>query len=108
MRKDIHALFKNPKIAKNHPDQTIYVKDIEQLSSLFSPKRIAAFIELIRYESKPCGVNELADKLHRKQEAISRDMGVLEKHGMVSKTKHGKETHLSALVKSIEIQFASA
>lgn len=106
MKKDIKSIFDDPKNVKHTPEQTIYVKDLEQLSSLLSPKRIETFIQLIQYKSNPCGVSQLAKLLNRKQEAVSRDLSILEKHGLITKTKKGKETLLSAIVKSIEIQFA--
>ncbi len=102
--KDIKKIFDNPAEAeKNEPDFVLYVDSVEQLSSILSAKKMS----LLKYLKDASGynVNEIAIKMGRKQEAISRDLHVLEKCGLVQLRKKGKNVIPEVRAREIVIKF---
>ncbi len=102
---DLREIAKDP--FKGEPgSHTAYVKDWKGVLTVLSPKRLELMAEMIAESSKENTVNGLADSLHRKQEAISRDAVVLQKHGLIQKVRNKKQVFLKPKFDSIEIRFA--
>lgn len=101
MNADIRRVF-NPKEAINLPENTLYVKDAQQLSNILSSGKLLLLLDL----KKSQNVSEVAEKTGRKQEAISRDASILESAGLITKTKKGRQTYLKTKVKKIEIDLS--
>ena len=99
MDDDIKDVF-NPNI-KIYSKKVLYVKDVAQLSSILSSKRLALLLDWVAQDN----VSNTAKKLGRKQEAISRDAKLLEEKGLITRTKKGRETFLKTKVKKIIIEF---
>ena len=96
---DIRNLFKN----KNVPDnqRILYVRDAKQLSSILSSKRLSLLFDL----DKSKNVSEIVKSSKRKQEAVSRDLTLLESFNLIKKTKKGREVLIKKNVNKIQIEF---
>ena len=103
MNKDLREAWYDP--TKRKPNtHTIYVKDASEAMELISPERINLLKQLMEYEPSAC-VSDLVEKTGRKQEAISRDLSILEKHGAIEKKRKGTKTFIEPKIDSIEIRF---
>lgn len=86
LKKAIGKTIKHPSTS----DRTIiFVRDAKTISKILSEKRL----ELLRAikDHPHYNVSMLADLLKRKQEAVSRDLGVLKRFGLVELEKTAKE-----------------
>ncbi len=106
--KDLKALMKNPKKYAHPNTHTTYVKSWKEIPRLLSAKRLEMMYYLANYPIEDCNVSEIAHSTKRKQEAISRDLTVLEKNGLIQKTRHGQNVRAKALFDSIEIQMVES
>lgn len=100
MDKDIKEIFEHPE--KGHPGtHTLYLKTPKELYELLTPKRL----ELLMFtmQNKKEAITSISKSLKRKQEAISRDASILEKYGIIKKTKDRKKTYLSPIYTGFEI-----
>ncbi len=105
MDKDMEEIFRDP--SKGTPGtHTHYVKSVEELCELLTPKRLKMLIDLISYANNPRTVTEVSRKAGRKQEAISRDAGILTKHRLIEKIKKGRTALLMAKYDTLEISLA--
>lgn len=95
---DILKLAKSKE--SNSYQRILYVRDAKQLSSILSSKRLSLLFDL----DKSKNVSELVKKSKRKQEAISRDLTLLESFDLIKKEKKGREVFIKKKVKKIEIQ----
>ena len=71
----------------------------ENLSKIFTPKRIALFSALSGRDT----TKSLAKKLNRNPKSIARDIAVLEDFGIVRKKKKGKEVEVELIAREIVI-----
>ena len=71
----------------------------ENLSKIFTPKRIALFSALSGSDT----IKSLAKKLNRNPKSIARDIAVLEDFGIVRKKKKGKEVEVELIAREIVI-----
>lgn len=107
MEKDLKEVFKNP--SKGRPGtHTLYLKNTGELQEFLSPKRLDLLMQVIKEQSKKMTIGELAEKLKRKREAISRDAAVLEKYGVIEKVKERQSVYLKPLCESVQLQFAAS
>ena len=107
MNQDLKRVFKNPKAGKVN-SHTLYLKNSEELYEILTPKRLELLRYLINNQSKKSTIGELADELNRKQEAISRDANLLNKYGLIKKTKDKQMVYLTSLYDSLNIELATA
>lgn len=107
MLEDMQKVFENPKLAKPGT-HTIYVKTWADVYELLSPKRLEILAQLLNYKNGAESVSKLASRLKRKQEAVSRDAGILEKYSLVEKVKQKQAVCLKAKYQALQIQLASA
>ena len=103
MNKDMRDIWGDP--SKRRPNtHTIYVKNSKEAMEVLSPERMHLLKQILEYEPRAC-VSDLVEKTGRKQEAISRDLSILEKHGAIEKKKKGTNTFIEPKIDSIEIRF---
>ncbi len=91
MRADIKQVFDAPQKAA-HGSHALYLRSTKDLQEILSPKRLELLQHII--ESRGESVNDASKKLKRKQEAVSRDAGILAFHGLISKKKKAQKTLL--------------
>ncbi len=84
--------------------RTIYLKDMNQFARIFSPERLNLLWQLVHVTEK-LTIDELAERVGRKQEAVSRDISILEKEEFVRKKKEKQRVYPRATFKEILIQF---
>lgn len=102
MDKDLKELFRDPR--KGTPNShTVYLKTPYDLYKILSPKRIELLKYLISHKSEKNSISAVSKELKRKQEAISRDAKVLERHMFVEKIRKKKSTYLKTNYKSLQI-----
>lgn len=106
MDKDLKQVFESPRKAKPNT-HTLYLKNSEELYEILSPKRLELLRYILKHEAEKKTVSELAQKLKRKQEAISRDANLLAKYNLIQKIKEKQMVYLKALYRSLEIQLTS-
>ena len=100
---DMKGLFKD--MERSEPGtHTIYIKSPEDLYEMLSPKRMELLRHIIANQKEP--VKNVSKELRRKQEAISRDASILERHGILKKICAGRETLLKSEFSKIEISLA--
>lgn len=87
MTKEIKEVLKNPRIAEELPETTVYLKP-DVIPKIFSKERIKLLKE-VKEEKK--NVSELSKKLKRKIENISRDLNCLHEYGLIDFKRKGKE-----------------
>jgi predicted transcriptional regulator len=105
--KDDEKLFTNPEEWKTHPRHAFYVDSYEEMLDLLSPAKLDLLSTLFSYGSihSDNTVGAIAQKLNRKQEAVSRDLHQLKKQKLVQLTKNGRKVNVSTPFESIEIRF---
>ncbi|MFH0970896.1 MAG: ArsR family transcriptional regulator [Candidatus Diapherotrites archaeon] len=105
MKKDIQAVFKNPKQARDGTT-TVYLKNWKELLTALTPQRMEMLQKTLDFADKKMDVCELARKTQRKQAAISRDLKILEANGLITKTKKGKNVYPKLNAEEIVIQLS--
>ncbi|MBI4052949.1 MAG: hypothetical protein HY394_02840 [Candidatus Diapherotrites archaeon] len=105
MGQDLRKFMKNPD-KKEFGTQRVYVKTFDEVRRVLSPQKLDMLCRFSKGEFGNLTVGETAKRLNRKQEAISRDVSGLARHGLIKKTKKGRQVLLSAPFKSIEIRFS--
>jgi len=101
--RDVREAWHNPKLLRPGT-HTIYVKTPEEAMDLLSPNRIDLLSQCLKFSSNAC-VSDLVEKTGRKQEAISRDLSILEKHGAIEKQKKGTKVYIKPKIDEISIKF---
>ena len=79
--KEVGEWFDRPKDWNKEPREIIYVESISMLSTIFSPAKLRLLNELGK--KKKASVSEIAKKLKRPRESVSRDLHLLEQKGLV-------------------------
>jgi len=104
---DMRADMKN---AFNHPSvdlggtHTLYLKNSEKLYEILSPRRMDLLSQIINSQSSRITIGELAQKLNRRQEAISRDAKFLTKYQLIEKVKEKQKVYLKSLYSALDLQ----
>ncbi|MCR4335235.1 MAG: hypothetical protein NUV57_01725 [archaeon] len=103
MAKDVKKIIEDPSKAEVEADLKIYVESVEQLASILSAKKM----NLLQYiqHHKDQSIGEIASKIGRKQEAVSRDVHILKKHGILTLKKKGKKIIPETKTKKITVEF---
>jgi len=111
MEKDERELLENPeKAILRQPHNALYLDSYDQLYRMLSPKKL----DLLRYliEKRKAitqkTVGQIAQDLHRKQEAVSRDLHYLQHLKLVGLRKEKQTVFASTDLESIQIQMAKA
>lgn len=104
MKEDLRKVFENPKKYAQPGTHTVYLKNAVDLATLLSPKKFQLLKEIIETQTKKKTLGEIAAKLKRKQEAVSRDATLLERHGIIKKAKEKQKVFLKSNYDSLQIQ----
>lgn len=99
---DLREIMRDPSKGESGT-HTIYLKRPEELYEILSPKRIELLMFALNYPHKPRSITEVSRKTKRKQEAISRDVGVLTRHDLIEKIRKGRNALLKAKYDTLEI-----
>ena len=102
MKNELQDVFKNPKKRKIGT-HTLYLKNSKEINEILSPQRIELLQYITKNSSKDNTISELAKKLKRKQEAISRDTILLSKYNIIQKTKKKQKVYIKALYHSLNL-----
>jgi predicted transcriptional regulator len=107
IKKDIRKVFKNPSLLKSNT-HAIYFKNWADLLDALSPKKMHLLQKLLNYtnKKKPLNIQSLSKKTNRKQEAVSRDIRILEQNGLIIKNKKGKNVFPTLTAKEIVIKLS--
>ena len=89
LRQDVNRIFDNPKLADNEPDHVIYLSPGD-VPKFLSEERIRLIHEMRKGDYT---INQLATKLKRKRENVSRDISLLKHLKLVDVKKNGREIH---------------
>lgn len=81
---------------------TIYVQDLGIISKVLTPRRLQLLKALV--EKPGMGVNELAELLNRKTEAVSRDISYLRSHGIIDTEYRDRKTVATAAPRKVIIE----
>ncbi len=102
---DIRAVFQNPKLVQGGT-HTIYLKSIDDIPKMLTREKLRLLTQLSEEEFECTDVKTLTKNLHRKQEAVSRDLNSLELSGLITKVKKGKNVYPKLTAKEIVIQLS--
>ena len=100
---DLRKQSKSPDLSLTGT-RTIYLKDMNQFARILSPERLNLLWQLVHGTEK-LTIDGLAKKMGRKQEAVSRDISILEKEELIQKEKVKQFVYPRATFKEILIQF---
>ena len=105
VKNELREVFNDPTKGKNRT-HTLYLKSSKDFYEILSPQRL----DLLRYITgnplEKNTISELAKKLERKQEAISRDTTLLHGYKMIQKIKEKQKVYVKALYKSLDLELA--
>lgn len=89
VRRFMHTLIDRPELLDSFPEE-VYVPLNVDVASLFAPARL----ELLRSISEePRTVSDLARSVRRKVPAVSRDLGLLERQGLIQFRTEGRKKY---------------
>ena len=110
---DTAAFFDRARTAAQKADRgdffeeklTLSFEDPQRMFAVLSEQRRRLMLEVMR---EPKTINELSKSLHRNRSSITKDVGVLERAGLVKSSKqsnpgHGVQTLVCALAAKIEV-----
>lgn len=81
----------HPERLEAFPELTVFTAHDSRLYKLLTPKRLELARFIRENKKKRLSISEIAQKLGRKQEAISRDLKILVEAGLVEMHYIGKE-----------------
>ena len=88
-RRFLHAALDRPELLDAFPEE-VYLPAGVNVASLFAEGRL----ELLQHISRSPGtVGELARSVHRKVPSVSRDLRMLERHGLIRFRSEGKRKY---------------
>jgi predicted transcriptional regulator len=99
--REIAEWLSRPEDWDKEPRKVIYVESISMLSTILSTEKLK-LLNLLGMK-KEVSVNEIARKLKRPREAVSRDLHLLSEKGIVRLEKKGRETRPKIQVERIVI-----
>ncbi len=107
MEADYKELFsKKPLSQINQPENMLYLDSYAQLDKLLSPAKMDLLIYLMDTQTgkNPQSISDLAKKLGRHQEAISRDISHLKSLGLVTLKQFKQIVYAIPLYSGINIK----
>ncbi len=110
MDSDIDKLFSAKSLKETgQTKNTLYLKNYAELNKLLSPKKMDLINFLIKSQrqEKPFSVTELAEKLGRHQEAISRDITSLKNLQLIFLKKIKQTVYAYPKYSKISIQIGT-
>ena len=87
------------------PSRVVAFEDVESFLLLLTQKRVLLLKQL---KHTPASISELARKLNRDRSAVTRDVQLLERFGVVQVTEkplpgHGKQKWITPIARDIEL-----
>jgi predicted transcriptional regulator len=105
MMRDVRDEIENPqKIDSNR--LTVYVNHANIIPKMLTTERLRLLKKLAEDEKMGLDIQELSVRLKRKQEAVSRDVNILEQNSLITKIKKGKNVYPKLTAKEIVIRLA--
>jgi len=101
--KDLREAWFNPS-KRLMGTTTFYAKNAFQVHQILSEERLDLMRHIMNYSSPVC-VSDLVKSTGRKQEAISRDISILESHQVIEKSKKGTKVFIKPKIDEISIKF---
>lgn len=104
---DLHGFFARAKDAARRADQgqaydgkvTISFEDPQRMFTVLSEARRRLMSEVMH---EPKSINELTSRLHRNRSAITKDVGMLEKMGLIVSSRRSNPGHgIQKMVQSV-------
>lgn len=89
VRRFLHVALDRPELLEALPEE-VYVPSEVDVASLFAPERLTLLRRISRSTDT---VGELARSVHRKVPAVSRDLRLLEKHGLIRLRTEGRRKY---------------
>ena len=89
VRRFLHTALDRPELLEALPEE-VYVPSEVDVASLFAPERLALLHRIARSTNT---IGELARSLHRKVPAVSRDLRLLERHGLIRFRTEGRRKY---------------
>lgn len=89
VRRFLHTALDHPELLETLPEE-VYVPTEVDVASLFAPERLALLYRIGRSTNT---VGELAHSLHRKVPSVSRDLRLLESHGLIRFRTEGRRKY---------------
>jgi len=108
VKKELKEVFENPKQKASPNTHTLFLKDSNELYEILSPKRLELLRYITNHSLEENTITELAEKLNRRQEAISRDALLLVKYNIIQKIKDKQKVYVKAIYSALDIKLASA
>ena len=105
MKDELTEVFNDPSKGKVGT-HTLYLKHSKDLYEILSPQRLELLRYITRNPLEKNTISELAKKLERKQEAISRDATLLYGYKLIQKVKEKQKVYVKALYKSLDLELA--
>lgn len=105
-KKDIKSVMENPKKNMRPGTTTLYLKSTKDLYEILSPQRMELLLYLTGHSQERNTINDLSKKLKRRQEAISRDTILLEKHSLIKKTKQKQQVIVTPIYDSLNLNLS--
>lgn len=107
LKSELKAVYLDPKNKARPNTHTLHLKDAKELYKILSPERI----DLLRYiTDNACDeitITQLAEKLNRRQEAVSRDAILLEKYDLLQKIKDKQRVYIKAIYSALDIKLGN-
>ncbi|MDD3159828.1 MAG: hypothetical protein PHQ98_02580 [Candidatus ainarchaeum sp.] len=104
LKTDLKNAFENPKSFVLPNTHTLYLKNSKEFYEIFSPQRLDLLIYLISNSTEKLSISDLAIKLNRKQEAITRDTILLSKYNLIQKTKEKQKVFVNSIFDSFDLK----
>ena len=102
-KRDIRAVFNNPKQNALVGTNTLYLNNTTELYEMLSPQRMELLLYLTNHKTEKNTITQLAKKLQRRQEAISRDAILLGKYGLIKKSKQKQKVIITPKYDSLNL-----
>lgn len=87
------------------PSRVVAFEDVETLLSVLTPKRVLLLREI---KAAPASISELARRVRRDRSVVTRDVQVLERHGVIQVSErplpgHGRQKWIAPVGDEIEL-----
>ena len=107
LKADLKKAFENPKENIVLNSHSLYLKDTKELYEILSPQRMELLLYITNHSKEENTISELAEKLKRKQEAISRDAILLSKYNLIKKVKEKQKVYIKAIYNSLDLKLVN-
>jgi len=100
--RDINKFLKNPRLVEEEPGDVLFLTPA-QFSEIFSKSRVETLKTI--GDLRPKTMTDLARKLKRPKESVSRDVGILSRAGIVEISTRGLYRSPKVLSRNLSVSF---